>query len=366
MNRGWRQELVRYAVILVISAALASVLVMAKGESPWPLAKEVAHYAFGTRGGIATTLRWASPIIIAAMGALVASRVEVGNLGLEGQLYVAGLAAAVLGYSISGLTPWLHKSIVLLGSVVTGGVFAMGPAFLYLRWGVNPIVSSLMMNYVALWGTEFICYRFLMDDESVVPRMIATQEILPTARFTSIMPPYNVDAGIYIGIALCLIFFVLYKYTRLGYVLNVSGGNMAFARYGGVNTNRITYLVFFISGGLAGLAGATQIMGIHYMFINAFSVGLGWDGILVGRLAMYQPILVLVFGLFWGLLKNAGFIMERVSNADRWTVYVVQATMVLFVTADFHILPLLRALRRRLPGAKTPIAVAEVVEGERA
>ena len=211
---------------------------------------------------------------------------------------------------------------------------------------LHMILTTMMLNYVAQWGTEYIVRTFLMGGStSLVPLQIATPDILPGAHLAKLMPPYDVNISLIFGVVLCLAFFFIYRFTRLGYVLNTLGGNKRFAQYGGINIKKMTYLVFALSGFIGALGGISEILGVQGKFINSFSLGIGWNGLLVSLIAKNNPIGVIFAGLFWGFLQNSGLIVERSGNVDRWTFYVVQAVIVLLVTADLYIRP--RFLKRK-------------------
>lgn len=347
MRKDWIDEVIKYILILIIAAIVGVILVKSRGEDPIPLTKEVIKYALGTRSGIAATLRWASPVILTGLGTSIAFKANVSNIGVEGQLYVAALATAILGYSISSSSPFIVKGITILGGMIAASLYALIPAFLLVKFGVNEILSTMMLNYVAIWGTEYIVRDFLMDTDALVPLQIATQEIVPEAYLTELMPPYQLNTSLILGIVLCIVFFVLYRFTTLGYKLNTLGSNKRFARYGGLNVKCLTYLVFILSGAIGGLGGSAEVLGIHHKFINSFSSNIGWDGLLVSLIAKNNPIGIIFSGLFWGLLKNCGFIVERISNVNRWTIYILQAVIVLLVTADIYLRPYLKKVRDR-------------------
>lgn len=342
MKKDWIDEVLKYIFILIIAVIVGVVLVRSRGENPIDLVKEVVKYALGTRSGIAATLRWASPVILTGLGISIAFRVNIGNIGVEGQLYVAALATAIIGYSISSPSPIIVKAVAIVGGMIAASLYALIPAFLLVKFGVNDILSTMMLNYVAIWGTEYIVRDFLMDTEALVPLQIATREVVPEAYLTELMPPYQLNSSLILGIVLCIVFFVLYRFTTFGYKMNTLGGNKRFAQYGGLNVKGLTYLVFIISGAIGGLGGSAEILGIHHKFINGFSSNIGWDGLLVSLIAKNNPLGIIPAGLFWGLLKNSGFIVERISNVNRWTIYILQAVIVLLVTADIYLRPYLK------------------------
>jgi ABC-type uncharacterized transport system permease subunit len=348
MKRTWVDETIKYVVILAIALVIGSLLIIARGEDPIQIGKLMLTRGFGTRSGIANILRYATPVIITGLAAAIAFRVNIGNVGVEGQLYVGSLVASILAYSLTSFAPLPLKVFSILGGMAAGAAFAMIPAFLLVKWGVNEILSTLMLNYVAQWGTEYVVRTFLMGwSTSKVPLQIATQDILPGAHLEKLMPPYDVNSALIYGIILCILFFLLYRFTRLGYILNTLGGNKRFARYGGINITWMTYLVFGMSGFVGALGGISEILGVQGKFINSFSNGIGWNGLLVSLIAKNNPIGVIFAGLFWGILQYSGILVEQNSNVDRWTFYVVEAVIVLLVTADLYLRPLINRLKEK-------------------
>ena len=339
MKNRWLKETIKYIIILIVAAIIGAILIVIKGEDPIKLAGATFKLALGSRSGIASTLRWASPVIITGLAAAVAFRVRITNIGVEGQLYCAAVVTGILASSIVGVAPVYVTIIAILGGMVAGALFALIPAILLVKWGVNEVLSTMMLNYVAVSGTEYLVKTFFMDSTATVPRLIATKDIIAGSQLPKLMPPYDLNISLIIGVILCIIMFLMYRFTKLGYILNTVGGNRRFARYGGVNIVGMTFLIFIISGAIGGFAGSAEVLGIHYKFINGFSSGIGWDGMLVSLIAKNNPIGIIFSGLFWGFLKNCGFIVERISDVNRWTIYVIQAIIVLMVTADFYIRP---------------------------
>lgn len=334
--KKWIDESIKYIIILVVALSIGSILIIIRGESPFAIASIIVRGIF-TRAGIANTLRYATPVIITGLATAIAMRANIGNIGVEGQLYVGALVSAVLAYTLTGISPLPLKVLSILGGMCAGALYAMIPALLLVYLGVNEILTTLMLNYVAIFGTEYLVRTFLMGGStSNVPLQIATPAILPGAKLSVIMPPYDVTSALVIGILLCIITFMVYKYTKYGYILNTFGANKKFAFYGGVKINRIALLVFALSGFIGAFGGISEVLGVQGKFINNFSAGIGWDGILVSLIAKNNPIGVIFSGILWGFIKNSGFIAEQSTNVDRWTFYLIQAVIVLLVTADLY------------------------------
>jgi len=329
------EEFLRYTISILVSVSLGIILLYFEGENLRELIPEIGRIIFTTRSGIANSLRWASPVIITGLAVAIGFRAGVGNIGVEGQLYVGALVSAIAGYSLASLSSFsiLFKFVLMLLAMISGAIYALIPGMLLIFLNINEILSTMMFNYVAIWGTEYIVKTFLMEAQSAVPRLIATREILSEAYLSRLMPPYQLNLSLIIGIVLCIVFYILYKNTVIGYEFETTGHNKLFALQGGINPIRTTLLAFAISGGIGGLAGATEVMGIHHKFINGFSSGLGWDGLLVAMIARNNPLGVIAAGIFWGFLKNTGLTLERISDVSRWVVYLVQAFVVLLITA---------------------------------
>lgn len=346
IKRQAKGQWLNYVVSLLAVLLIASVLILIQGTSPLEAFSALITGAVGSVSGIASGIRWSIPVIIAAMASVVAGKSGINNLGLEGQIYFAAFTAGCAGAFLPLPRPVLIPTVILLGGLV-GLAYAIIPALLKVYLGVNEMITTLMLNYVAIYMTELITMRMMGLNADSNPELIATPEIPDSAKLTPIMPPYQASTGIFIALGIVLAVYLFYRYTRAGYEWTQLGRNARFARYGGVRDRKNYMVVFLASGFLAGVCGAVEILGAHYRFRNNFASNLGWDGIMVALIAKSNPLAALVVGCLWGFIKAGSLAMERMTSVNRILVTLVQALFVLFITVDVRGLVAKLASKRR-------------------
>jgi simple sugar transport system permease protein len=341
-------EIVKYVIALILGVSIGAIIIILKGENPFYAYYVLLKGALGGRAAIAQTIRWTTPAILAGLATAIGFRIGVFNLGVEGQLYIGALVAAVVGYAIP-MANGVHAIVALLLGSLAGGLYSLLPAILWMRYKINEVVNTLMLNYVAYLLTEYITRSFLMgNSNSAVPRQIVSPEIANSAKLPLLMPPYQANVGIIIAVILAIVLYYFFSRTSTGYDLNIIGQNQRFAAYGGVNVRRLGTMAFIVSGIIGGLTGAIEILGVHHKFAANFSVNLGFDGVLIALLAKNNSLGIIFVGLFWGILKNGAFAMERMTSANRIVIQVVQALFVLFLTVDTGVLKRMLEKRMRL------------------
>lgn len=323
-----------YLVSTVLVLVIASGLIIIQGSDPLWAFCEMIKGAMGSPSAIASSIRWSTPVIISAMAAVVAQKSGINNLGIEGQIYFGALTSAMVGASVRGPGHVVIPMAILAGAAA-GLLYAVVPAILKVYWNIDEMISTLMLNYVAIQVTEYVTMMVMGLSSDTNPDMIATPEILESAKLTRIMPPYQASTGIFIGLGLALLIILLYKYTRVGYEWNMIGRNRTFAMYGGIKQLKNYFIIFLMSGAVAGICGATEILGPHLRFRTNFSSNMGWDGIMVALVAKNNPAAAVVVAVIWGMIKAGSMSMERMTSVNRILVTLVQALFVLFITVDF-------------------------------
>lgn len=337
MKQLWsnvRSEVIKYAAALLFVFIIGAVIILWQGGDPIAAFSAIFKGALVGKGSIARTIRWITPSIIAGIAATVAFKSSVNNLGIDGQIYIGAFVAAMVGYAVS-LPPGLHVPLTIAAAGLAGLLFALIPAILKLHFKVNEMITTLMFNYVAVLLTQYLALKFVGFDGSHSPEQVATPPILDTAKLKLLLPPYQATTGIYIAIVLAIVTYLVYAYTIKGYELKQVGENLRFAEQGGVKVASTYLLIFLLSGFIAGLTGAVEIMGPHGRFRAEFATNLGWDGIMIALIAKNNPIGVVIVGTIWGIIKNGAFAMERVTDTSRLVITVIQALFVLFVTVNY-------------------------------
>lgn len=274
----------------------------------------------------------AAPLILIAVGLAIGYRANVWNIGAEGQ-YVFGalMATGVAVYTHSMEGGWILPAMILAG-VLGGMAWASIPAWLKTRLGVNEILSSLMLSYVAIQLLYFLVrgpWRDPMGFGFPQTRLFTASQSLPT-----IIPGTVVHLGIPIAFLVALVFAVIMARSEFGFQVRVVGAAPNAARYGGFSAPRTVWLTLFISGGLAGLAGALEAAGPFQQMVPAFPVGYGFTAIIVAFLGRLNPVGVILAGLVLAITYVGGEVAQTTIGLPDAATGVFQAMLLFFLLAS--------------------------------
>ncbi len=280
---------------------------------------------------------------------------EQFSLGAEGQLILGSLAAGIVALYLP-VPPIVRVPVALLVSMVAGFLYGAVPGILKAKMNANEIVSSLMLNTIAVKFYEIIVTYFLtpkvnatfvaspeFPEEGVLPFFLPSIPFLEDS-ITMLKNQTSISIALYITIAFVFItHFFMFKTTH-GYDLRISGLNRHFAFYGGLNVERSIMLSMALSGALAGLAGGHVAMAIHERLLLGVSVGIGFEGVVVALLARNNPLTVPFAALAYSYIRIGADVMERSSDVSREIVVLIQGIIILSITAQ-RALPLIKNLK---------------------
>ncbi|MBK5254239.1 MAG: ABC transporter permease [Peptostreptococcaceae bacterium] len=292
--------------------------------------------AFVGKFNIITTLRWSVPYIITGIAAAVSFKAGMFNMGIEGCIYLGGLTAALVGTYVTGLPAVLHISLALLAAMLVGSLWLYIPAKLRAYHGVNEVITTWMLSYIAILLCQFLVAQFFQDhnDLSQAAQQVRTPYVQATAKLAQIIPPYQLNTSLFIAIGLVIIFYIYSSKTASGYEHTMTGLAPDFAKYGGVDIAKVRFYSIISSGAIGGLAGATEILGVHYRYIQGFSNDLGSGGILVALIGRLHPLGIMFSGIFMGAMQNGARGMARTTNVSLDTVRIIIAVVVICITAE--------------------------------
>jgi len=317
--------------LIAISTAflVGAIVLLATGHSPLEAYGAMIMGAFGDTFGIGQTFTQATPIIFTGLSFLFAFKCGLFNIGSEGQLLVGGFAAALVGISFEGLPPFIHVPMALLAGALAGGLWGFIPAILKAKLGAHEVITTMMLSYVALYVTSYMVnYPFK------APGWVAqTVVIAPSAQLPRILQPTQLSASIFVALILAEITHYTLKKTTLGYEMRAIGLNPTGAESGGISVEKGMILALVISGAIAGMGGAGEVMGVHRRFIDGFSPGYGWDGIAVALMGRLHPMGVLFAAVLFGALRSGGMIMTRATKVPLDIVSMLQALVIIFTAA---------------------------------
>jgi simple sugar transport system permease protein len=227
----------------------------------------------------------------------------------------------------------------LFAAALAGSFWAFIPAVLKTKLGAHEVITTMMLSYVALYFTSYLVNYPFKDPTGWISQ---TLTVAPSAELPRILQPTQLSASILIAVALVVLTYFTLQKTTLGYEVRAVGLNPAAAENGGINVKRSMILAFLISGAIAGLGGAGEVLGVHGRFIEGFSPGYGWDGLAVALVGGLSPLGVLVAAVLFGALRSGGMTMMRVAHVPLDIVSILQALVILFVAAPMLIKYLLK------------------------
>jgi len=325
--KGVAAQLVAPVAAVFLALVAGGVLIAAIGQSPLEVYGLLVQQAFGTGYGFGQTLFKATPLVFTGLSVALAFRAGLFNVGAEGQMYLGGFAAGLVGAYVQ-LPGWLLLPLALLAAALAGGAWGALPGVLKARFGAHEVINTIMLNFIAFalvawWGGSHF-----------VQATVHTREIAPGAevpRLETVLPwlrgsPANFVLGL--GIALAVALGVFLFRTRRGYEMRVLGLSPGAAEYAGVDTGRAQVAAFARAGAIAGLGGTSYVLGYKHFFEQDFTAGAGFMGIAVALIGQSHPAGVLVASLFFGALAYGGLVVNQRVPAD--LVNVLRALVILF------------------------------------
>lgn len=329
-------ELLVPAGAIVLGLVVGAVIIAVMGENPLRAYSALFLGAFGNLNRILGTLTRATPIIITGLAVALPFRAGLFNIGVEGQLLMGALAAAVVGSRFAGLPGFLHLPLAILAAALGGGLWALIPAWLKARRGIHEVINTIMMNFIANAVLAYLVVEVLRMPGEMIPK---TPPVLPSAmlaRFSDFIPGITarLNLGFVIALVLALVLYYLLWRTTFGYEIRAVGHNAKAAAYAGINVSRCIVITMILSGALAGLAGAERILGFDRTLALGFSPGFGFEGIAVALLGRNHPVGVLLAALLFGALSSGGVWLSFTTDIPADIVVVLQAIIIFFVAAD--------------------------------
>ncbi|ROS76953.1 ABC transporter permease [Cellulomonas sp. PhB143] len=290
------------------------------------------------------TLTAATPLIIAALGVAVGFRAGLFNIGAQGQVIMGATVSGLVGFAWH-LPVGIHLVVALLGGVVAGGLWAGIAGFLKARTGAHEVIVTIMLNYVALYLLQYLLTTSLFSTGNQ-PK---SRSVDPSAQLPLLLgDQFRLNAGFLLAILAAVFVWWLMTRSTIGFRFRAVGSNAHAARTAGMSVTATFVLVMVVSGALAGLAGATQVLGTEKFLTDGIAGTLGFDAITVALLGRSKPLGIFLAGLLYGGLNVGGRVMEVSTGTPIDIVLVIQSLVVLFIAAP----PLVRAVFR-LPSPET-------------
>ena len=296
-------------VIATLAAlAVGAVMLLLLGANPLEAYSALWDGAFGSTNAFAETLVKATPLLLVALGICISFRGDVINIGGEGQMIVGAILATWVGLTFTTLPGWLGISLSLLAGFAGGAIWGGIPGFLKAYFNVNEILSTVMMNAIAVQLMNFLLRGPMIDPSQaeLASKIPQTARLLEAFRLPRLAPT-RLHLGALIAVILAILVYVLLWRTTLGYRIRAVGLNPNASRYAGINVKRYVVLALLLSGAFSGLAGATQVFGVNYRMItdgsaSGFTGSAGFNGIVAALFGQLHPIWSIPASILFGAL----------------------------------------------------------------
>ena len=342
---------------------VGSILILLNGRDPITAFEGLFEGAFLEPRGLLATFRNMTPLILSGLSVAFAFKSGLFNIGAQGQLIIASVVAAWVGFSVEGLPPVLHVTLAMVAAALAGALWGAIPGALKAYADAHEVITTIMFNYIAMQLAGWLISTGsadgtikpgpLSNPESMdaIPR---TPDILSSAELPivyTVPPNFDLHIGVFIAIvATVAIWFLLYK-TTFGFQLRMVGLSATAAQYAGINVKRNMILTMAIAGLLAGMAGGIQTLGVNHGYEGNQSLALGFDGITVAFLAGNNPIGVNFSAFLFGAMDAGTTRMSRNAGVAKVLIQVIQALILMFVAAD----QIIRRLYRLRSASGQPI-----------
>ncbi len=333
------------AVIIILTDGIGAVL---------PAYSALFRGAFLGWNSISETLLAATPLILAGGAVAVGFQAGLFNIGVEGQMTIGGLTAVIVGFSFEGLPILVHLPLAIFAGFLGGALWGFIPGFLRAKTGAHEVITTIMLNFIAYRTLDYLLkLPFIQKEGRFDP---VSEDVLPSALFPRILnwlPVENsqrlrLHLGFILALAIAwLIYWLLYRST-VGFEFRAVGANPSAAKYGGMGVGFTIVLVMAISGGLAGLAGSNETLGVVGRAVPGFTASIGFDAIALALLGRSHPGGVVMSAILFGALRAGGRTMQAQSDVGIDLIVVVQALIIVFIAAP----ELIRAIYRVKGGEK--------------
>lgn len=340
---GWRIETraevtarrrgISLAIAMTAAALLCCALFLAAGANPATAFAALFKGAFGSWRTAAETLIKATPLIFTGLAAAVAFRARLWNIGAEGQVFAGAMFAYWLQHGLAGQSAALQLAVVFTGAMAGGALYAGLAGLLKTAFRVDEVISTVMLNYIIAYALSMLLLKGPWSEAGGFFEQ--TAKVDPGSILPAILPGSKLHLGFAVALAAAWAVHVIIARTPLGLEIRAAGSNLRALEVQGMSTARIVLTVMALSGLLAGLAGATEVYGVHERLKAGAVIGYGYTGIVVAILGQLSPFGVVAAAILFGALVNGATFMQIATGVPSALIYAIEAILLLFYLAGW-------------------------------
>ena len=324
---AWYIRVLNPVICILLAFVCCGIIVAAQGFEPLAVYSRLLKNAFGSSFSLLESILQAIPLIFCGLGVSIAFRMSLNNIGAEGQYAMGAFAATGVALFCPGLPDWLVLPCMILAGFAAGAFWGMLSVIPKVTLGVSETIVTLMCNYIALLFVNYWCYGPWRDRTG---NNMPYSPIIPEAARFQTFGNTRLHAGLLLATVMTVLVFLFYRYTTRGYQMRVIGNNPIAARYAGLKVKGNILLAMALSGGLAGLAGVTQIGGVVFRLEPDLPNGAGYTAIVIAYLSGFNPFVILLVSILFGGLTQGGFSLQIMGISSK-IVTMIQGAILLFV-----------------------------------
>lgn len=318
---------------LAASLVLCGLLFLAVGVSPFTAFQSLVQGAFGTWRAATETLVKATPLIFTGLATAVAFRARLWNIGAEGQVFAGAMFAFWCQSAVAGTSPWIQLPVIIIGAMVGGGLYAGLAAILKTRFRVDEVISTVMLNYIIVYALSLLLLKGPWSEAGGFFEQTAKVDagaILPI-----LFDKTRLHLGFLLALVAAALVYLMIRRSPVGFEIRAAGSNLRALEVQGTNSRRVILMVMLISGALAGLAGMSEVYGVHYRLKAGALTSYGYTGIIVAILGLLNPWGVVIAAILFGALVNGATFMQIKTGVPSALIYAIEAILLLFYLAGW-------------------------------
>lgn len=334
-KKGWMNQnsgfaLLRLTMAILIAVGITVGIIFAVSEQPGTAIYQLFLGPFQSKRHFFNILESSIPLIFTGLALSIVFKSGNFSMIADGALYMGGTVAAAIAIKLS-LPAGIHPMVMILAAALVGSLIGAIPAILKVKGHANELVTSLMLNNVFFFSGIFIVNKFLIDRNAGT---FASLKYESTSRLGTMVSGTKLHYGFLIAIVVAVLLYILVYKTKFGYEIRLVGSNPEFAKHAGINIGKVIILTQMLAGAIAGMGGAVEQSGMYGRFNWQDSPTYAWDGVIITILAGNNPKMVPVAALFLGYIRVGADLMSRKSDVQNELVSIVQAVLILFITAE--------------------------------
>lgn len=330
---------------VLIALFVAGFLLLFAGVNPAAAYLEILREALGSSYGISETLVKTTPLIITGLAVSIAFRMQIWNIGAEGQIYMGACGATGVAL-FSGLDTPMMLPAMFVAAFIAGGLWAAVAGLLRALWQVNEVIVTLLMNYIAILLADYLIYGPWKNPDGF--NFPLTAQFVDAARFTQYFDT-RLHSGFFLALFCALAIYLLMERTIWGYQIKAIGSNPGAARYAGMNTGLAIFFVLALSGAIAGIAGFSEVAGLQHRLQHGLSPGYGYTAIIIAWLARRSAIGVVIVSFLLAILLVGGDSLQLSWQLPVAFAYAFQGLILFFLLAsDFFVTFRLRRVKEEV------------------